>query len=90
MRFLEKDVVDWMGDSVWRVGRTVEYRLMYRRSIKAETDERKRECPPTCQVFCDSWPQRISRAVTLAASRTRHTDRSISSTTTNKRHQSHY
>ena len=26
---------DWMGASVWRVGRTAEDRLVYRRSIKA-------------------------------------------------------
>ena len=30
----EKDVDDWMGASVWRVGRTVEDRLMYRRPNK--------------------------------------------------------
>ena len=34
-----KDVEDWMGGgaSVWRMGRTAEDRLMYRRSIKAAT-----------------------------------------------------
>ena len=30
---------DWMGASVWRVGRTEEDRLMYRKSIKAATSE---------------------------------------------------
>ena len=34
------DVEDWMGASVWRVGRTGGDRLMY---VKAETDKRKRE-----------------------------------------------
>ena len=28
---------DWMGASVWRVGRTAEDRLMYQRSITAAT-----------------------------------------------------
>ena len=36
-RSWEKDVEAWMGASVWRVGRTEEYRLMYRRSVKAAT-----------------------------------------------------
>ena len=36
-RSWEKDVEDWMGASVWRVGRTAEDRLMYIRSIKAVT-----------------------------------------------------
>ena len=36
-RSWEKDVEDWMGASVWRVGRTAEDWLMYRRSIKAAT-----------------------------------------------------
>ena len=40
-RSWEKDVEDWMGVSVWRVGRTAEDRLMYRRSIKAATSERE-------------------------------------------------
>ena len=31
----EKDVKDWMGASVWRVGRTVEDRKMFKCSIKA-------------------------------------------------------
>ena len=46
-RSWEKDVEDWMGASVWRVGRTAEDRLMYGRSVKAATsgnrlDKRKR------------------------------------------------
>ena len=37
-RSWEKDVEDWMGASVWIVGRTAEYNgMMYRRSIKAAT-----------------------------------------------------
>ena len=28
---------DWIGASVWRVGRTAEDRLMYGRSVKAAT-----------------------------------------------------
>ena len=36
-RSWEKDVEDWMGASVWRVGRTAEDRLMYGRSVKAAT-----------------------------------------------------
>ena len=41
------DVEDWMGASVWRLGRTAEDRPMYTRSIKAATSgngfKRKRE-----------------------------------------------
>ena len=36
-RSLEKDVDDWMGASVWRMGRTAEYRLMYGISVKVAT-----------------------------------------------------
>ena len=34
-----KDVEDWTGSSVWRLGRTAEDRLMYTRSIKVETSK---------------------------------------------------
>ena len=36
-RTWEKDVEEWMGLSVWRVGRTADGRLMDTRSIKAAT-----------------------------------------------------
>ena len=36
-RSWEKDVEDWMGASVWRVGRTAEARLIYGRSVTATT-----------------------------------------------------
>ena len=36
-RFWEKNVEDWMVAIVWRVGRTAEDRLMFRRSTKAAT-----------------------------------------------------
>ena len=36
-RYWEKDVKDWMGASVWRMGRTAEDRLMYGRFVKAST-----------------------------------------------------
>ena len=36
-RSCEKDVEDWMGASVWRLGRTAEERLVCGRSIKAAT-----------------------------------------------------
>ena len=40
-RYWEKEVVGWMGASVWRVGRTAEDRLMYRpiKAGSAETDK---------------------------------------------------
>ena len=36
-RSWEEDVEDWMGAIVWRLGRTVEVRLVYGRSVKAAT-----------------------------------------------------
>ena len=36
-RYWEKDVEDWMGASVWGVGRTAEDRLAYGRSVKEAT-----------------------------------------------------
>ena len=36
-RYWEKDVEDWMGARVWRVGLTEEDRMMYGRSVKAAT-----------------------------------------------------
>ena len=54
-RSWEKDVEDWMGASVWRVGRTAGHRLMYRRSIKAAMSRngylKERQCYMKCNVF---------------------------------------
>ena len=35
--YWEKGAEDWMGASVWRLGRTAEDRLMYGRSVKTAT-----------------------------------------------------
>ena len=51
----EKDVEDWIGVSVWRVGRTEEDWLMYSRSV-VECRTRNRESPgsnPLCYRFED-------------------------------------
>ena len=35
-RSREKKLEDWIGASVWRVGRTAQNRVKYRRPVKAE------------------------------------------------------
>ena len=56
-RYLEKDVVDWMRASVWRVGRTAEDRRMYIRSVKTVTSDKPiSERVEHCHTKCNTRP----------------------------------
>ena len=59
-RYLEKDVEDWMGAGVWRVGRTADDRLMFGRSInnsniQKRISERDRLLNVAIVTIASSW-----------------------------------